>query len=60
MLESQRRQNWLFGGDSLYYSFFGRNIPFADMSFQGIEVVNVNPHCVGVNVQKLFLEGKLL
>lgn len=42
------------------HTYFRGNIPFAHMSFQGIEVVNVNPHSVGINVQKLFLEGKLL
>lgn len=65
MLESQRRQYWLLFGDSafrMYYSFFDirRNIPLAYMSLQGIEVMNVDPHSVGVDVQKLFLEGKRL
>jgi len=62
MLESQSRQNWLFG-DSTYlfdHSYFWRNISFAHMSFQGIEVVNVDPHSVGIDILKLFLEGKLM
>ena len=44
------------------YSFFDirRNIPLAHMSLQGIEVMNVDPHSVGVDVQELFLEGKRL
>jgi len=62
VLESQRRQYWLFGEMS-YYAFIGTwiiIIPLAHMSLQGIEVMNINPHSIGVDIQKLFLQGKLL
>lgn len=66
MLESQSRQNWLFGlgyATYLFYAIFEtilRSVSFAYMSFQCIEVVNINPYSVGIDVQKLFFEAKIM